>query len=143
MITESKLCRSCKEALPLSDFSPHNRNKTTGHVTYRLDCKSCHSAKKREGYCPDKNASAMLKRNYGITLADYDRMVEKQNGKCAICETTEPSGNGARFAVDHDHKTGEVRGLLCFDCNSGIGKFKDDAALLTSAIEYLKDYSNV
>ena len=143
MITESKLCRSCEKALPLSDFSIHTTNKKTGHSTLRIDCKSCVAAKKKARYCPDKNANTMLKRNYGITLADYDRMVEKQDGKCAICESTNPSGNGARFAVDHDHKTGEVRGLLCFDCNSGIGKFRDNTALLTSAIEYLKDYSNV
>ena len=143
MITESKTCRECEKALPLSDFSPHNRNKTTGHVGYRLDCKSCHSAKKRERYCPDKNASSMLKKLYGITLADYDRMVEKQNGKCAICETTEPRTPGSRFAVDHHHETGKVRALLCGPCNTAIGSLKEDPALFTAAIEYLRDHNNV
>ena len=143
MIIEAKTCRNCKGSFPLSNFTVHTRNKNTGHTTYRPDCNPCIAAKKRSKYCSVKNASQMLKKNYGITLAEYDQMAEAQGHKCAVCESTDPKGNGARFAVDHDHKTGAVRGLLCQECNTGIGKFRDDPALLTSAIEYLRDHANV
>lgn len=58
---------------------------------------------------------------YGITLEDYERILESQNGGCAICETTTPGGRGNRFHVDHNHETGVVRGLLCWTCNRRLG----------------------
>lgn len=60
-----------------------------------------------------------LKRKYGITLAEYDQMLEEQHGVCAICGGADPSGR--RLAVDHDHETGKVRGLLCTSCNTRLG----------------------
>lgn len=81
-----------------------------------------------------KNCS--LKRYYGITLAEYDNLLEKQEYKCAICGT-EKTENGKSFAVDHSHKTGKVRGLLCNKCNIGLGHFNDDNNLLLKAISYL------
>jgi hypothetical protein len=141
MITELKTCKTCGESLPLSNFHIHTKREN-GDI-YRIHCNDCRSKARKTNYDADYNANSMLKKLYGITLGDYDQMVEKQNGKCAICESTEPKSNGARFAVDHDHKTGKVRGLLCGSCNTGIGKLGDDIALLTSAIEYLKDHSNV
>ena len=80
-----------------------------------------------------------LKRRYGITLAEYDQMFEDQNGKCAICGTTEPGGRNGRFHVDHNHVTGVVRGLLCHHCNTALGKFGDDEATLQRAIDYLRE----
>ena len=85
--------------------------------------------------CKDCCASYEMNRIYGITLEDYDTMLEVQNGCCAICKTDDVKG---RFAIDHCHTTGKVRGLLCFDCNTGIGKLKDDPSLLLSAYEYLQ-----
>lgn len=78
-----------------------------------------------------------LKRTYGLTLEDYDRMLAEQNGGCAICATATPGGPG-RFHVDHCHNTGRVRGLLCCNCNRGIGALKDDPARLRLAIGYLE-----
>ena len=77
-----------------------------------------------------------LKYLYGISLHDYDRLLEKQNGRCKICGTTHPGGKG-RFHVDHNHDTGKVRGLLCNSCNTGLGRFKDSPTLLLSAHHYL------
>ena len=62
-----------------------------------------------------------LRHRYGITVDDFDRMLRDQDGKCAICGTTEPGGRRGVFAVDHDHQTGRVRGLLCFPCNRRLG----------------------
>lgn len=141
MITESKVCRTCAEPLPLSDFTVHGHK--NGKTYYRADCNPCRGAKRRAAYNPDQQKNQFLRQAYGITLADYDRMAEQQGYKCAICESTDAKSNGARFHVDHDHKTGKVRGLLCGPCNTGIGKFRDSTALLISAIEYLKDHSDV
>ncbi len=76
-----------------------------------------------------------MRTRYGITIADYDHMFEAQNGVCYICETP-PKRN--RLAVDHCHKTGKVRGLLCARCNSCIARFQDNARALRRAATYLE-----
>ena len=66
-------------------------------------------------------------RRFGITAQDYKNMIEKQDYKCAICGSEIGDSLGNRLYVDHNHKTGKVRGLLCSECNFGIGKFKSSA----------------
>ena len=78
----------------------------------------------------------MLNKNYGITIEEYDLLLEQQDNKCAICGTNTPGGKG-RFHVDHDHTSGAIRGLLCSSCNIGLGHFKDDPEILILAAEYL------
>ena len=89
----------------------------------------------------DKRKSYKLRR-YGITLCDYRELNEKQDGLCAICgnkETTRhQNGDIKGLAVDHCHETGKVRGLLCYRCNTGIGKLMDDPKLLRKAANYLE-----
>jgi hypothetical protein len=80
-------------------------------------------------------------RNYGITQTDYDQLYVAHDGRCAICRQIETRIKNSRvkwIAVDHDHKTNEVRGLLCHQCNVGIGSFKDDVELLEAAVRYLR-----
>ena len=80
--------------------------------------------------------------NYGITLSTYNKILDSQDGKCRICETDYNGhhwGHPKALSVDHDHKTGLVRGLLCSSCNYGLGVFKDDQMLLASAAEYLQE----
>ena len=72
---------------------------------------------------------------FGITLADYDKMLNNQNGVCAICGKVNLTRR--RLAVDHNHKTGKVRGLLCGKCNKAIGLFEDNPEILGKAIKYL------
>ena len=67
-------------------------------------------------------------------------MLAKQNGQCAICATTDPGCGHKHFCVDHDHKTGEVRGLLCMRCNKGLGLFKDDPVITQLATNYLRSH---
>lgn len=78
---------------------------------------------------------------YGLTVERHDEMLAEQNGLCAICGKP-PNPNGVRAAsrlhADHDHMTGKVRALLCNSCNNGIGRFKDDPALLRAAAEYIE-----
>jgi hypothetical protein len=80
--------------------------------------------------------AAKLKKAYGLSFEDYTRLLEINDGGCVICDSKCPSGRG--LAVDHDHKTGVVRGLLCINCNKGLGNFKDNPSLLKEAIQYLE-----
>lgn len=89
---------------------------------------------------PERVKNTILKRLYGISMADYLAMHDRQNGLCAICSKPETSvirGKTISLAVDHCHETGTVRKLLCAKCNKGIGSFNHDADLLAKAIKYL------
>lgn len=79
-----------------------------------------------------------LKRTFGITPGHYDELLAAQGGGCRLCG--KPPRADAALHVDHDHQTGAVRGLLCFDCNAGIGKLREDRELLRAAARYLDDH---
>lgn len=85
-------------------------------------------------------AREKILKQYGITIADYEKMLLEQNNRCAICKTDSPASPDLKtsFHVDHCHRTGVVRGLLCFRCNSAIGKLGDDPDLLETAAAYLR-----
>lgn len=91
-----------------------------------------------------KNPGGMRKyyvyRRYNITPEAYDKLVEDQDGRCAICKTDKLRNGDANLHLDHDHATKMVRGLLCTTCNLGLGHFKDDIAFIESALEYLKKW---
>lgn len=82
-----------------------------------------------------------LLRVYKMTIEQYDSILKSQGGVCAICGTSDPGKNAwgttSEFHVDHDHLSGEIRGLLCIKCNVGLGKFSDDVYMLDKAIDYL------
>jgi hypothetical protein len=75
----------------------------------------------------------------GITAVDYDKMYNEQNGRCAICGKHQLELNKS-LHLDHCHLTGIVRGILCSNCNTGLGLFKDDIKILRCAISYLDKY---
>ncbi len=81
---------------------------------------------------------SMLKRKYDLTVDEYTDMLRTQHGVCAICG--DPPPENRNLHVDHDHKTGKVRALLCTRCNAGLGMFRDEPMLLARAIAYLDDY---
>lgn len=140
----TKRCYKCKTHKTVDNFSKCQRNKD--HL--QDICKHCvslytrkYSHKKilqdRARYHNNKDEwrDQNFKRKYGITLLQYNTMLSKQKGNCAICNNPCPSNK--RLAVDHSHKTGIVRGLLCIHCNQALGHFKDDPALIKKAIDYL------
>jgi hypothetical protein len=78
---------------------------------------------------------------YGVSLEEFERLLVFQNGVCAVCrqpETATRNGKAMKLAVDHHHDSGLVRGLLCTNCNNGIGRFGDDPARLRAAADYLE-----
>lgn len=78
---------------------------------------------------------------HGITLEQYEAIAASQNNACAICGTTQAEQK-KKMAVDHHHGTGRIRGLLCHNCNVGLGNFKDSKQILTKAINYIHDHSS-
>jgi len=132
-----KRCCKCGKVQPLSCFS--SRNGTPDGKRY--DCKTCKKSRKKHqisGTFEDRRGKR-LKKNYGLTSTEYDKLYQDQHGKCAICGVHQSALNKPLF-VDHDHITGKVRGLLCRNCNAGIGYLGDSLGNLTQAIKYLSRY---
>jgi hypothetical protein len=102
--------------------------------------KNAHSMQCEHYHAPNYTGldrrDVIIRNQYGITLAEYNTMLEAQDYKCAICGN-EDEVEGRRLAIDHCHTTGKVRGLLCGKCNRGLGLFYDNEELLQSAIKYL------
>jgi predicted nucleic acid-binding Zn ribbon protein len=113
-------CRQCGATIPDS---------RTANARY------CSTKCRNQSQIPTIVASNR-KRLYGITQPEFDARLVAQGGRCAICGSAEPGGKGG-FALDHDHATDRVRGLLCTNCNMGLGRFRDDPALLRAAADYL------
>jgi len=147
-----KTCSICKEAKEPTAFS--QQKGTPDGLRYY--CKVCDSIRYREWREKNRVKIALdmrayrqsnrekfvdyeLKKSYGLPHGSYRNMLDAQEGKCAICHAEQAGGRG-RFHVDHCHSTGKIRGLLCNNCNNGLGKFKDEVALLRLAIEYLQKH---
>jgi hypothetical protein len=148
-----KRCHMCGTWKPMDEFyrAKHHRD---GRTSY---CKPCCYQRRRsysesstarenrlEGNrqrgrlrSKEKKRDTKLKGRYGIGVADYEEWLDSQGGVCAICEML--PADGKHLDVDHDHRTGQVRGLLCRRCNYGLGFFGDDGMLLVRAGDYLFD----
>jgi hypothetical protein len=131
-------CARCELTKPLKDFpGPH------------AYCRACHAARARErrkllGAADPSIIKEWELRRYGLTPASFDAMITAQDGKCAICRSPEPGGQGV-WHVDHDHACHARkqacdkcrRGLLCSRCNIGIGNLRDDPRIIQAALDYL------
>lgn len=130
-----RVCTQCglkaRNEEDLELFKKDSSNKT-GRAAI---CKSCNNKKYAES-ARRNSRKHKLKSRYGMTIEEYDYLLDKQEGCCAICGTDDPNGRG-RFHVDHNHETGEVRGLLCNGCNIALGGFKDSPEILLKARDYL------
>lgn len=129
-----KVCKDCGESKDLGHFYKHS-----GY--YNARCKKCHGLKTQQWFKdnPEKARNirrrTRLKSKYGISDEKYEQMFQAQNGKCALCSK---SHTRRKLNVDHCHRTGLVRGLLCDKCNLGIGLFDDNPHLLNKVKEYLE-----
>lgn len=152
----TKVCVTCKIEKELSEF----KNRKLSKDGKRNDCRACsrrvetlrrknpsvashilevQRKRRKINYDPLENRAKELKKKYGISLVDYNVMFLNQSGVCRICKKQSEDV----LAVDHNHQTGKVRGLLCSACNKGLGHFCDSIELLSSAVEYLKSYELV
>ena len=129
-----RTCTLCKKKQKESDFYKSNHN-----------CKTCKNKMVRSWRKenPEKyflyDRKIKLKNKYGMTPEDYDRIFSAQKGKCAICLTDDYLKKNRHYNIDHDHKTGKVRGLLCNKCNQNIGIIEDNIKYnLERIIKYLK-----
>jgi hypothetical protein len=105
-------------------------------------CNACDRRRIGPAKLASSNRKWLLGARYGITVEQYEELLQRQGGGCAICGSTEPRGrqrsyHRRNFAVDHCHETGEVRGLLCFPCNAAIGQLGDTVEHVQSAVRYL------
>jgi len=138
-------CSKCNIEQPKEEFGKHKRQCRTCRREYQKkyyisneDYRLKHVLKNKTQESKLKAKDTELKRIYGITLEEYNKVLEEQEGVCKICKCSDPV---RRLAVDHDHATGKVRGLLCNNCNRGLGHLKDDPKILTEAIKYLEYYN--
>jgi len=122
----------------LKQFCPHGHDIFIFGRTKRGNCKKCVSdyQKKYAALHLNERRNDRLKRQYGITLDDYNEIFFSQEGKCIGCLRDQSEFKRA-FAVDHDHKTGRIRGLLCEDCNTAIGKLLDSPEILRRLANYI------
>jgi hypothetical protein len=138
-----KKCTKCGVEKPLEDF--HKRPETRDGR--RTDCKECNQKMKADKWAAlpeevrkERNVKTRLRYQYGMTPEQYSEKVDEQNNKCFICDQ-EGGYNGKPLYVDHCHKKGSVRKLLCQHCNSGLGMFRDNPELLLKAADYLKEHN--
>ena len=142
-----KWCPRCSVMKPLGMFNVRPNGRPKGwcgpcEKQYQSD-----RAKTEVGKTQRRKASAKwaagprnaynLQWRYGLTVEQYDAILKSQGGRCAICRAERPDSRTKQWHVDHCHATGKVRGLLCGQCNLGLGQFRDDPALLRQAIKYL------
>lgn len=138
--TESvRTCRTCDTTKPIDEFRPRGKYR-------RGTCASCQAAKRKARRQSDsvrESDAATLRRwrlgKFGITPEQYDLLLAAQNGGCAICGSALGDGTGRRLAIDHDHASGRVRGLLCVACNRRLGIFE---SFRDQALTYLEQYGD-
>lgn len=136
--TPIKRCCRCQEELPSTAFDLSMTKKDGLHDKCR-ECKIAYERDKHFASFGIPRRRRMLWAKYKMTLEDYERLFAEQAGRCAICRGTDPGDTfKAHLAVDHDHATGAVRGLLCSNCNKGIGNLGDDPERLRVAAAYLE-----
>jgi hypothetical protein len=146
-------CTKCGETKDESQFRPRPKL-IRGYNSW---CRECEKIANRNKYVPKpprtkkvvdekvvklETKKRMLKHRYSIDYNSYIQMYDEQDGKCKICGIEKELGGSNGLLVDHCHNTNKVRGLLCNNCNSGLGKFKDNKELLLRAIEYISIVSD-
>lgn len=127
-----RICNLCGVEKSVTEFYKQSKNS----MHYRGRCKSCDRLTKTND--PEYKRAWKLRTKYGINPEQFDEMLEAQNGVCAICKKECPSGT--RLSVDHDHETGQVRALLCKNCNLVIGYAHENVEILLDAVDYLNSF---
>lgn len=140
-----KRCPRCNETKSIDDFGTTRRKYASGvRVRPQAYCKACRVAKQTawDRANPEKlrdlRRRVKLRKNYGITPDQHAAQLATQGGLCAICGRKLDGLSRQTVHVDHCHGTGQLRGILCGSCNTGLGNFRDSESNLIAAIEYLR-----
>lgn len=140
-MTTTFQCTTCQDDLPLTEFHANKRSKR-GHKTRCKDCTNGYSSEWFQQYDKTerklKARDSHLRRTFGVSAEEFDQKLADQGGVCPICGFDEPRGHN--WNQDHDHDTGKNRDILCFPCNTGLGKFGEDPARLEQAAAYLRKH---
>lgn len=145
-------CPCCNEWKTLEDFYKW----PSGTYGISWNCKECTKAKARANHKAHREKGAEhwethrkkyrvrhYKKKYGLTLEEFEDKLESQGNECEICkESLDVNDNSKKAHMDHNHTTGELRGILCSKCNQGLGSFYESKEKLKSAIEYLEKYND-
>jgi len=152
-----KTCKGCNETKDLKEFYVQRKNKN-GSLLYKNLCKLCDNAgsnaryhslskeakqkrnkenRERMGFEYHKNYR--LQKNYGISLNEFNNLIDTQNNMCYICNNE--FGGKSDPRVDHNHQTGQVRKILCHTCNSLLGHSKENVKILYAAIKYIEEHN--
>jgi hypothetical protein len=133
---EMKICNKCNINKIIDCFSRHSPSR----LEKRKYCKKCatQATTAYELRHPNRELTYRLNKNFSMSKEEYDIILINQNNKCATCEKMFDNSNASKICVDHDHKTNKVRGLLCFNCNTTLGKVHDNIRTLTNMIKYLE-----
>jgi Recombination endonuclease VII len=131
-------CKTCNLAAKKAWYE-QNRDQAIAKVTaWQRENRERYNNRQREykRARPGLERAGHLRRKFGLTTDEFEEMVRQQGGVCAICGRAPKTGK--RLHVDHDHDTGEVRGLLCFSCNVGVGNLGNDIERLQRTVDYLE-----
>ena len=131
-----KKCTKCGVSKSIKEFAT-DKSKCDGLYS---SCDDCRGKLYKKPIYKSIRRKAHLKRAFGLTPDEYNIMVKKQNGRCAICNGK--NKNNWNLAIDHDHKTGKIRQLLCASCNVILGTAYDDINILKAAIKYLQKHND-
>ncbi len=155
-----KFCNSCNISKNLKEFGKDNKNQDG----YLYTCKCCRAIVRKKNIQKDPNfykkeykrvkyyfkiyfqkpeqkrktRNRRLKRDFNITIEEYEKMVIEHDNLCSICKQPETSKKNKNLCVDHCHKTGKIRGLLCNNCNRCLGLLNDNVDILRNALFYLE-----
>jgi hypothetical protein len=143
---DTKQCPRCKEVLSTDEFKLFSNGKreswcrtckTEYNKGYVRKDYEAHKARMREYYWknPEYWNEKRKEHTTGAPVGSYEFLFKEQNGQCYICNVTQGDKTGRRLAIDHDHASGEIRGLLCTNCNQGVGSFAHNPYLMISAAE--------
>jgi hypothetical protein len=146
---KTKQCYTCNIEQPVENFNKNSNKKDS----LQYECKSCRKvyrskpekiietaqrSKKHYESHKDRYRDRGLKKLYGISLKDYEKLYNSQEGVCKICGNFED-----RLSVDHNHRTDKIRSLLCKNCNALLGHVDDSIQILKQAISYLEEYKEI
>lgn len=137
-MSATQLCPKCQKRKAEAEFPPRKNPANHSQSRHCLECSRAWNrgwSRRNRETLNERSRKHHLRTKYGLTLEEFEVILQQQGGVCAICHRPP---NGRVLDVDHNHKTGQIRGLLCLSCNAGIGSLGDSPEMLKRATAYLQ-----